>query len=175
MEAAVSNRVRLGAFELDLKAGELRTGDRKVRLQEQPFQILLMLVERAGGLVTREEIKKKLWPNDTVVEFDHSIHTAINKLRQAFGDSAENPKYIETVARRGYRLMVLVERVDSRPGQPALRGACAAAAGTANLRSEWQENLPLPCAGTAGWWRHGGGVQGRRSEAGAPRGPEVSA
>ena len=115
MEAAVSNRVRLGAFELDLKAGELRTGDRKVRLQEQPFQILLMLVERAGGLVTREEIKKKLWPNDTVVEFDHSIHTAINKLRQAFGDSAENPKYIETVARRGYRLMVLVERANASP------------------------------------------------------------
>ena len=115
MEAVVSNRVRLGACELDLKAGELRTGDRKLRLQEQPFQILLMLVERAGGLVTREEIKKKLWPNDTVVEFDHSIHTAINKLRQAFGDSAESPKYIETVARRGYRLMVLVERANVSP------------------------------------------------------------
>src|SRR5271170_1888391 len=128
MEAAVSNRVRLGAFELDLKAGELRTGDRKVRLQEQPFQILLMLVERAGGLVTREEIKKKLWPNDTVVEFDHSIHTAINKLRQAFGDSAENPKYIETVARRGYRLMVRVERVDVGPVGPPLAASGTRAA-----------------------------------------------
>ena len=115
VEAALSNRIRVGAFEFDLKAGELHSGDRKVRLQEQPFQILLMLVERSGGLVTREEIKKKLWPNDTVVEFDHSIHTAINKLRQAFGDSAENPKYIETVARRGYRLMVLVERADASP------------------------------------------------------------
>jgi DNA-binding winged helix-turn-helix (wHTH) protein len=112
METALPNRVLLGVFEFDLRAGELRTGDRKVRLQEQPFQILLMLVERSGGLVTREEIQKKLWPNDTVVEFDHSIHTAINKLRQAFGDSAERPKYIETVARRGYRLMVLVERMD---------------------------------------------------------------
>jgi serine/threonine protein kinase len=69
-------------------------------------------------LVTREEIQKKLWPNDTVVEFDHSIHTAINKLRQAFGDSAEHPKYIETVARRGYRLMVLVERADASPSPP---------------------------------------------------------
>jgi serine/threonine protein kinase/sugar lactone lactonase YvrE len=115
METAISSRVRVGAFEFDRKVGELYTGDRKVRLQEQPFQILLMLVERSGGLVTREEIQKKLWPNDTVVEFDHSIHSAINKLRQAFGDSAEQPKYIETVARRGYRLMVLVERVDASP------------------------------------------------------------
>ena len=114
------NRVRVGAFEFDLKAGELRAGDRKVRLQEQPFQILLMLVERSGGLVTREEIQKKLWPNDTVVEFDHSIHTAINKLRQAFGDSAEDPKYIETVARRGYRLMVPVERMEASPASPSL-------------------------------------------------------
>ena len=111
METSIPSCVRVGAFEFDRKAGELRTGHRKVRLQEQPFQILLMLVERSGGLVTREEIQKKLWPNDTVVEFDHSIHAAINKLRQAFGDAAEHPKYIETVARRGYRLMVLVERV----------------------------------------------------------------
>jgi len=123
VEAAFSNRVRVGAFELDLKAGELRSGDRKVRLQEQPFRILLMLVERSGGLVTGEEIQKKLWPNDTVVEFDHSIHTAINKLRQAFGDSAEDPKYIETVARRGYRLMVRVERMDASPAGPPLDGA----------------------------------------------------
>ncbi len=120
MEAAFPNRIRVGAFELDPKAGELRSGDRKVRLQEQPFQILLMLVERSGGLVTREEIQKKLWPNDTVVEFDHSIHTAINKLRQGFGDSAEDPKYIETVARRGYRLMMRVERMDASPASPPL-------------------------------------------------------
>ncbi len=123
MEAAFPNRVRVGAFELDLRAGELQSGERKVRLQEQPFQILLMLVERSGGLVTREEIQKKLWPNDTVVEFDHSIHTAIKKLRQAFGDSAEDPKYIETVARRGYRLMVRVERMDVGPASPPLDGA----------------------------------------------------
>jgi eukaryotic-like serine/threonine-protein kinase len=121
VEAALPNRLRVGAFELDLKAGELRDGDGKVRrLQEQPFQILRMLVERPGGLVTREEIQKKLWPNDTVVEFDHSIHTAINKLRQAFGDSAEDPQYIETVARRGYRLMVSVERLDATPAGPPL-------------------------------------------------------
>jgi eukaryotic-like serine/threonine-protein kinase len=85
MGTAIPNCVRVGAFEFDRKAGELRTGHRKVCLQEQPFQILLMLVERSGGLVTREEIQKRLWPNDTVVEFDHSIHAAINKLRQALG------------------------------------------------------------------------------------------
>ena len=75
-----------------------------------------MLVERSGELVTLDEIKKKLWPNDTVVEFDHSIHTAIKKLRQALGDSADNPRYVETVARRGYRLMVPVECLESTPG-----------------------------------------------------------
>jgi serine/threonine protein kinase/tetratricopeptide (TPR) repeat protein len=115
MQNALPIRVQLGAFELDLKAGELRKGAQKIRLQEQPFQILLMLVERSGDLLTRE-IKKKLWPNDTVVEFDHSIHTAINKLRQALGDSADKPRYVETVARRGYRLLVPVECLESTPG-----------------------------------------------------------
>jgi serine/threonine protein kinase/Tol biopolymer transport system component len=114
--SASPTRVRIGAFELDLKAGELCSPDGKVRrLQEQPFQILRMLVQRAGDVVTRDEIQKLLWPNDTVVEFDHSIHTAINKLRQAFGDSAEAPKYIETVARRGYRLVVPVDSLNPIP------------------------------------------------------------
>lgn len=121
MESALPKRVGIEPFEFDLKSGELRDADGKVRrLQEQPFRILLMLVERSGGLVTREEIQNKLWPNDTVVEFDHSIHTAINKLRQAFGDSAEDPKYIETVARRGYRLRVSVEQLDAIPAVPSL-------------------------------------------------------
>ena len=115
MQNALPIRVKLGPFALDLKAGELHKGERVVRLQEQPFQILLMLVERSGDLVTLEEIKKKLWPNDTVVEFDHSIHTAMKKLRQALEDSAENPRYIETVARRGYRLIMPVESLDSTP------------------------------------------------------------
>src|SRR5271167_2898189 len=115
MEIALPSRLRFGAFEFDLKAGELHKGARKILLQEQPFQILRMLVERRGDLVTLDEIQRKLWPNDTVVEFDHSIHTAIKKLRQALGDSAENPKYIETVARRGYRLIVPVEWVGVTP------------------------------------------------------------
>ena len=109
MEVAIPNRVCFGDFEFDLRAGELRKGTRKIVLQEQPFQILLMLVQRRGDVVTLGEIQKRLWPNDTVVEFDHSIHTAIKKLRQALGDSADNPKYVGTVARRGYRLLVPVE------------------------------------------------------------------
>jgi eukaryotic-like serine/threonine-protein kinase len=112
------SRARLGAFELDLRAGELCGAEGKVTLQQQPFQLLLMLLERRGEVATREEIRKKLWPNDTVVEFDHAINTAIKKLRQALGDSAENPKYIETVARRGYRMLVPVEWAEpaSSPG-----------------------------------------------------------
>jgi eukaryotic-like serine/threonine-protein kinase len=100
---------RFGDFELDLRAGELRRDGTTVRLQEQPFQVLKMLLEHPGEVVTREEIRKRLWPNDTVVEFGHSINAVIRKLRQALGDTAEGPNYIETVARRGYRLMTPVE------------------------------------------------------------------
>jgi serine/threonine protein kinase/tetratricopeptide (TPR) repeat protein len=110
-------RLRLGAFELNLRTGELRPLDphsnhRKILLQEQPFRVLQILIERGGEIATREEIKKWLWPNDTVVDFDHNINVAIGTLRRAFGDSAGNPAYIETVARRGYRLMVPVETVE---------------------------------------------------------------
>ena len=102
--------VRFEAFELDLRAGELRKdGATPVRLSEQPFRILTMLLEHPGEVVSREEIRKKLWPNDTIVEFEHSISAAMNRLRQALGDSADNPRYIETLARRGYRLMVPVD------------------------------------------------------------------
>ena len=123
MEVGLPNRVRFGAFELDLKAGELHKGARKVLLQGQPFQILLMLIERRGHLVTLDDIKKKLWPNDTVVEFDHSIYTAIKKLRQALDDSADDPRYVETIARRGYRLMVPVESEGDSLSDPAAEGA----------------------------------------------------
>jgi eukaryotic-like serine/threonine-protein kinase len=98
--------VRFGEFELDVRAGELRKGERRIRLQEQPFQILLMLLDHPGEVVTREEIRKRLWPNDTIVEFEHSIGTAIKKLRQALGDEAESPRYVETLPRRGFRLIV---------------------------------------------------------------------
>ena len=111
-------RARFGAFELDLKTGELCALEpgqdgQKVLLQEQPFQVLRLLVNHGGEIVTREEIRRTLWPNDTNVDFDHSINVAVASIRRALGDSASQPRYIETVARRGYRLVVPVEFVQS--------------------------------------------------------------
>lgn len=101
---------QFAGFRLDLRAGELHTeGGKIVRLPDQSFRILKTLLEHPGEVVTREELRKCLWPNDTIVEFEHSISTAMNRLRQALGDSAENPRFIETLARRGYRLMVPVQ------------------------------------------------------------------
>jgi serine/threonine protein kinase/DNA-binding winged helix-turn-helix (wHTH) protein len=125
MRDTLPDRVRIGPFEVDLRVGELRDGESSVILQEQALRILRMLVAGDGGLVEREEIKKKLWPNDTVVEFDHSINAAIKKLRQALGDSADEPKYIETIPRRGYRLMVPVEQLPVASGQLSEPGAGA--------------------------------------------------
>src|SRR6185369_12785679 len=124
MEQAFSGRVRLQDFELDLKTGELCSGDdSRTLLREQPFQILRMLVANGGEIVTREEIRRTLWPGSTIVDFDHSINVAIGILRKALSDSANKPHYIETLARRGYRLMVPVEwlqRTKETPGdEPA--------------------------------------------------------
>src|SRR6185503_990757 len=95
--------VRFGDFELDLRAAELRRDGQRIRLQEQPYRLLAMLLEHPGEVVLREEIRRRLWPNDTVVEVSHGINAAVLRLREALGDSAENPIFIETVARRGYR------------------------------------------------------------------------
>jgi DNA-binding winged helix-turn-helix (wHTH) protein len=97
--------VQFGLFELDLDARELRKSGMRIRLQEQPFQILAMLLERPGGIVTREELQKRLWPQDTFVDFDLSLNSAVKKLRQALGDDSENPRFIETLYRRGYRFI----------------------------------------------------------------------
>ncbi len=107
--------VLFGTCRLDTAAGELTVEGKTIRLQEQPLQLLELLLHRAGELVNREQIRHKLWPNGTVVEFDHSINTAIKKLRLALGDSAENPRYIETVARRGYRLLMPVAYLQPSP------------------------------------------------------------
>jgi TolB-like protein/Tfp pilus assembly protein PilF len=101
--------VRFGFFELDLDAGELRKQGTKIRLQEQPFQVLVMLLERPGQVVSRDELRKRLWSEDTFVDFDHSLNKAVNKLREALGDSADGPMFIETLARRGYRFIVPLE------------------------------------------------------------------
>ena len=108
-------RLRFGVFELDLRAGELRKHGLRVRLQEQPFQVLAVLLEHPGDVVTREELQKKLWPADTFVDFDHGLNKAVNKIREALGDSAESPRFVETVARRGYRFLAEVKVADAAP------------------------------------------------------------
>jgi TolB-like protein/DNA-binding winged helix-turn-helix (wHTH) protein/Flp pilus assembly protein TadD len=111
----VRGRLRFGVFELDLRAGELRKHGLRVRLQEQPFQVLAMLLDHPGEVVTREELQKKLWPADTFVDFDHGLNKAINKIREALGDSAESPRFVETVSRRGYRFLAEVKLADAAP------------------------------------------------------------
>jgi TolB-like protein/DNA-binding winged helix-turn-helix (wHTH) protein/Flp pilus assembly protein TadD len=114
-----SRRLRFGIFEVDLRAGELTKRGLRIRLQEQPFQVLAMLLEKPGELVTREELCKKLW-SQTIVDFDHGLNKAINKIREALGDSAENPRFVETVARRGYRFLADVTPIDTTADrQPA--------------------------------------------------------
>ena len=105
--------IRFGVFEADLASGELRKSGRRIRLQQQPFQMLALLLERPGDLITREEVRQKLWPADTFVDFDHGLNTAINKVREALGDSAASPRFVETVARRGYRFLAPVQPAEA--------------------------------------------------------------
>ena len=110
-----SGQIRFGAFEVDLQAGELRRKGFKVKLQQQPFQVLAMLLDHAGDVVAREELQSKLWAADTTIDFDHGLNKAINKIRNALGDSAENPHFVETVGRRGYRFIAAVTVVYESP------------------------------------------------------------
>ena len=110
--------LRFGDFEVDLRSGELRKGGVKLKFGGQPFQVLSILLERPGEVVTREELQKRLWP-DTFVDVDHNLNTAINKIREALGDSAENPRFVETLPRRGYRFIASVESDDVSSGRVA--------------------------------------------------------
>jgi DNA-binding winged helix-turn-helix (wHTH) protein len=112
LEARSPEILRFGVFEVDARAGELRKQGARIKLQEQPFQVLAVLLQRPGEVVTREELRSQNWPPDTFVDFDNSLNTAINKLREALGDSADNPRFIETLPRRGYRLIAPVTGVD---------------------------------------------------------------
>lgn len=119
---------RFALFEVDFRAGELRKEGRRIRLQEQPLQVLRMLLERPDELVTREELQQKLWPADTFVDFDHGLNSAVARLREALNDSAERPKYIETMARRGYRFIGKLEEIDAAaPSAQAAEGYVATA------------------------------------------------
>lgn len=104
-----SRTLRFGPYEADLSTGELRRDGSKVSLQDKPFQILSLLVRRPGELVTRDELRSRLWPADTFVDFEHGLNTAVKKLRQALDDSAEQPRYVETLPRRGYRFLAPVD------------------------------------------------------------------
>jgi len=111
MQQQDARRVSFGVFELDLLTGELRKHGLRMRLQRQPFDVLVLLIERAGDVVTREELQQKLWPANTFVDFDHGLNKAINKIRETLGDSAEAPRFVETVARRGYRFLADVRTI----------------------------------------------------------------
>ena len=117
----VSGRLRFGIFEADLRTGELTKRGARIRLQDQPFQVLAMLLAKPGELITREELRARLWTADTFVDFDHGLNKAINKIREALGDSAESPRFVETVARRGYRFIGDVAASEREPAPPATR------------------------------------------------------
>jgi DNA-binding winged helix-turn-helix (wHTH) protein len=145
-----SQTLRFGLFEVDLRAGELRKSGVKIKLQEQPFQILALLLERPGEVITREQLRQQLWSADTFVDFDQGLNKAINKIRQALGDSAEDPRFVETLARRGYRFIAPLEG-EARVPQPqpdhrrSLRGIAAGLAilgvgAVATLLSEWRQD-----------------------------------
>ena len=120
--------VRFGPYEVDLTAGELRRDGRKIRLQEQPFRVLEVLIEQRGKVVTREDLRRRIWPEGTFVDFDHSLNKAVNKLRAALSDKAQNPRYIETLPRRGYRFLAPLER-EVEPAPPATPAPRERAAG----------------------------------------------
>jgi DNA-binding winged helix-turn-helix (wHTH) protein len=110
--------VRFGVFEVDLRAGELSKKGMRIRLQGQPFLLLITLLKQQGEVVSREELRRTLWPEDTFVDFDHSLGTAINKLRDVLGDSAANPRFVETPPRRGYRFIAAVVAIGESEDTP---------------------------------------------------------
>jgi DNA-binding winged helix-turn-helix (wHTH) protein len=117
-DAQPARRYRFGAFEADASTGELRRQGLRVKLNAQPFEVLCMLLERPGELLTREEICRELWPDGTFVDYEHGVNSAINRIREALGDTAGNPRFVETLARRGYRFVAPVERI--APGEDQL-------------------------------------------------------
>ena len=132
MEASTpSRRIHFGKFEVDRESGELFKDRHPIRLQGQPIQILLMLLEKPGRIVTREELQQRLWPGDTFVDFDHSLNAAIQRLREGLNDSADIPRYIETLPRRGYRFIHPIEapqeeaKEESGPGEEEASGVPA--------------------------------------------------
>ena len=140
--ASSSRKVRTGLFEIDLASGEVQKNGRKLPLQEQPFRVLAMLLERPGEVITRQELQARLWPADTYVGFDEGLNTAIRKLRTAFGDSAGNPRFIETLPRRGYRFIAPVTESATANDLPLIADAIGLKNGEAVLDSEPAVSAP---------------------------------
>jgi cholera toxin transcriptional activator len=141
--------IRFGVFELDSESGDLRKdGTARPRLQGQPFDVLLQLLERPGEIVRREELRQRLWPADTFVDFDHSLNTAVNKLREALEDSASNPRFVQTLPRRGYRFIAPVVQPPAAGANGVDAGEVGPDAPRAKLLSDAQE-LPEVPQGTA--------------------------
>ncbi len=137
--------MRFGVFEADLAAGELRKNGTRIRLQEQPFQLLTLLLERPGEMVAREELRKRLWPEDTFVDFDHSLNTAVNKVREALGDAASNPRFVQTVARRGYRFIAPVQTESGgEPTDFSVAPHSPSPAAANNGSRDWHPELEVP-------------------------------
>ncbi len=141
------NVIQVGDFVLRVDSGELLRGNARVPLQEKPMQVLLLLVERGGQLVTREDLRNRLWPADTFVDFDRNLNTAVKKLRIALGDSAEKPRYVETIPRRGYRLIMPV-RADGGPSPE-----CNLDSSPSNEPATWNPAVPSGSSPWAKGWR----------------------
>jgi DNA-binding winged helix-turn-helix (wHTH) protein len=118
-ESQPERRYRFGVFEADTATGELRRQGVRVRLHAQPFQVLVLLLDQPGELLTREELSRELWPGGTFVDYEHGLNSAVNRIREALGDTAANPRFIETLARRGYRFVAPVERIADSEDTPA--------------------------------------------------------
>jgi DNA-binding winged helix-turn-helix (wHTH) protein len=117
-DPATPRRYRFGAFEADAATGELRRQGLRVKLNAQPFQVLCLLLDRPGDLLTREEISRELWPDGTFVDYEHGVNSAVNRIREALGDTASSPRFVETLARRGYRFVAPVERIADQIADP---------------------------------------------------------
>jgi DNA-binding winged helix-turn-helix (wHTH) protein len=144
-----AQKIRFGAFELDRQSGELFKHGTKLKLQGQLIAVLALLLERPGELITREELRKHLWPEDTFVDFEHSLNTHIKKLRQVFDDDAETPRYIETLPRRGYRFIAKVEAVTN--GGEAIVEPTTAPVDNPDTSKEVPPSEPKPAAKAARW------------------------
>ncbi len=152
-EPQTASRYRFGVFEADASSGELRRQGVRIKLNAQPFQVLLLFLGRPGEILTREGISRELWPDGTFVDYEHGVNSAVNRIREALGDTASNPRFIETLARRGYRFVAPVERFGEEVPASAAPVATFAGAGECST-------IPLGEVTPADPGHHGGSTEG---------------